>query len=140
MQALDVKYAKIWSIGFIVFGLLMLGLNWMVYNSGGQPPVGGFAVGAIVPVIGVLSLINPFYRWKDGILQARNLLGMTLFRHPLERVTIEPGKQPGDKQLIITKKNGKTQKIMSTRSILFDKGQVAALIAAVEAEKGAVPA
>lgn len=131
---MDVKYARPWSVAFLLVGIVLTGLNvWLFLQTGRPDP--GAVVGAMMLIVGVLSFINPFYRYRDDVLQARNLLGMTLFRHPLDRLVIEPGPRPGEKRLFVLLRNGRRKRVLSTHAILLDRAQSGAVISAVDGRK-----
>jgi len=133
---MQVKYAKPWSIAFLVLGLVSLGLgSWLIMLTGELSP-SLFTAGLLI-VIGLLGLLNPFYVLRDGILQARNLLGMTLFRHPIEKLSVQPGAKPDERRLFVIKNAGKGKKkrIMSNKSLFFDRKQVNAIIDAVAGQQ-----
>lgn len=124
---MQVKYAKWFPITALIVGGLLLLINIFLMGSGAVRPTSLVPV-IILPLVGGLGLINPMYVYKEGELQARNLLGMTLFRHKRENISFEDGKRPGETLLFVTKKNGKRKRIMSTHSFLMDRKQATALV------------
>lgn len=124
---MQVKYAKWFPIVALVFGGALLVINVMLMNAGASQPMSLIPT-IVLPLVGFLALINPMYVYKDGELQARNLLGMTLFRHKRENIDIEDGKKAGELLLFVTKKNGKRKRVMSTASLLMNRHQTQKLI------------
>ena len=124
---MKVKYAKWFPITAIFFGGALVIINLMLVSSGSSQP-SALIPTIILPLVGILAFFNPMYVYEDGVLQARNLLGMTLFRHSRENIDIEDGKKAGEHLLFITKKNGKRKRIMSTASLLMDRKQAQKLI------------
>lgn len=131
---MPVKYAKWFSITTLIGGLLVGGINGWLLSLGAGAPL-GLIPGIVLLIVGALSLFNPMYLYKEGILQARNLLGMTLFRHEKEKLSIEDGKSDGELILYMTRKTGSRKRMMSTKSFFMDRAQVTALVDSLRAEQ-----
>lgn len=133
---MQVKYSKPWTIAFFVLGLVLSGMGFYLFQLTGDFQA-GMVTGPMLLLFGILASVNPFYVLKDGVLQARNLLGMTLFRHPLERLTVEPGAKANERRLFVVKdeEKGKKKRIMSTHTLFFDKAQVRQLIDMVQGQQ-----
>lgn len=124
---MKVKYAKWFPIMALLIGGALVIIKLMLISSGSYQP-STLIPTIMLPLVGILALFNPMFVYEDGVLQVRNLLGMTLFRHSRENIDIEDGKKAGEHLLFITKKNGKRKRIMSTASLLMDRKQVQELI------------
>ena len=124
---MKVKYAIWFPVTFLFFAGFMVLMNVMMSAGRGAPQISFIPI-IILLAVGILGLINPMYVYKDGELQARNLLGMTLFRHKRENIDIEEGKKDGERLLFVTKKNGKRKRIMSTASLRMNRHQAQKLI------------
>ncbi|MEM1086427.1 MAG: hypothetical protein AAGH90_01760 [Pseudomonadota bacterium] len=129
---MSVKYAKWFSYAALIFGAILLGINLWLISMGASSNMMGLIPATALPFIGVLSLINPMYVYKDDVLQARNLLGMTLFRHDKAKLSVESGKSDSELLLFLNKGNGKTKRLMSTKSLWMDRSQARSLIEAVK--------
>lgn len=130
-----VKYAKWFSLAALIFGALLMGTNLWLVSMGADSSVMGLIPSAVLLFVGVMSLINPMYVYQDGVLQARNLLGMTLFRHEKSKLSVETGKGEGELLLFLDKGKGKTKRMMSTKSFWMDNAQTRAVIEAVRTEE-----
>lgn len=133
---MSVKYSKPWVVAFFILGLVLSGMGFYLFQATGDFQV-GIITGPMLLLFGILASVNPFYVFKDGVLQARNLLGMTLFRHPLEKLTVEPGAKPDERRLFVIKnaEKGKKKRIMSTHTLFFDKKDVRQMIDAVQGQQ-----
>jgi|GEM_PF-3233593 len=133
---MQVKYARPWVIAFFILGLILSGLGFYLFSVTDKFQV-GMVTGPMLLLFGILGWVNPFYVFKDGVLQARNLLGMTLFRHPIEVLSIQSGSKPGERRLYVVKDagKGKMKRIMSTHTLFFNKSDVRAMIDAVAGQQ-----
>lgn len=129
-----VKYAKWFSLTALIFGAVLMGINLWLVSMGAESSMMGLIPSAVLLFVGVMSLINPMYVYQEGVLQARNLLGMTLFRHEKSKLSVEAGKGDGELLLFLDKGKGKTKRMMSTKSFWMDKSQTRAVIEAVRTE------
>ena len=133
---MQVKYARPWVIAFFILGLILSGLGFYLWSVTGDFQV-GMVTGPMLLLFGILGSVNPFYVFRDGVLQARNLLGMTLFRHPIEKLSVEPGPKDGERRLFVIKnaEKGRKKRIMSTHTLFFSKSDVRAMIDAVAGQQ-----
>ena len=131
---MPVKYNIVWSLAFVMLGILQLTLALLVIGSGGESSA-AIGVGPVLTVVGFLSMVNPLYALSGDELQVRNLFGMTLLRHGIDRLKVETEGKPGEKRLYVVKKSGKAKRLMSTQGVFLRREQVAALIHEVESRK-----
>lgn len=74
---LNVRYNKVLSALLVVIGLVLLatGLATSTWTS--------VFPGVVMPLLGVLMLVNPWLRFEPHEVQVRNPLGMVLKRYPV---------------------------------------------------------
>lgn len=74
---MDVRHNRVLAIGLAVVGPL-LALTSILTSS-----VPGIVAGAVLTLLGVLTIVNPMLRITSSEVQVRNPLGMTLKRFPV---------------------------------------------------------
>ncbi len=87
MATLRVGYHKAWGVFFLVAGVADL----LVYTS--TRTLMHLMLGGLLLVIGVLYLSRPFLVIGDGVIQVKNLLGITMRRFSfgsLAELGVEP--------------------------------------------------
>lgn len=126
---MSVKYAKPVAIIFILMGLVLLGLGGLLMSMTGQFPM-NFVLGTMILIFGVLALNNPLLVLEKDELQARNLLGMTLKRYPIDSLRVDTGK--GAPRMVSDQPNGKTKTVLKP-SFFFDNSATKALMDTVAA-------
>ena len=88
-------------------------INAVLYVMGGGWVQLGLAV--MLGVIGVMYLVQPFLVIGDGVIQAKNLMGITLRRFTYDKLSdleVEPG------ALIITNPKGGRQRLKVSRWLI----------------------
>jgi len=75
MQPLDIRYSKGMAIAGLVVGILLMATSILT-----QAWI-SLAAGAVLTVLGILTLVNPMVRITQGEVQLRNPLGMVLKRY-----------------------------------------------------------
>jgi hypothetical protein len=122
-----IGYHKAW-------GPIMLAcaaINAVLYVMGGGWVQLGLAV--MLGVIGVLYLTQPFLVIGDGVIAAKNLMGITLRRFTYDKLSdleVAPG------ALVITSSKGGRQRLKVSRW-LISKSDMAKLADAVDAARSA---
>jgi len=125
-----VKYAKPVSILFIILGVALVGIGFMLMSMTGEFQI-GMVTGAIIGLFGILSLNNPLLVLENGEVQLRNLFGMTLKRYPVSTVRVETDTN-GIPRLVTPKPNGRNKTLLKGKSFFFDSAASMALINAVQ--------
>lgn len=77
MQPLDIRYGRAMAIAGLVVGILLMATAILT-----QAWI-SLAAGAVLTVLGILTLVNPMVRITSGEVQLRNPLGMVLKRYPV---------------------------------------------------------
>jgi len=128
---ISVKYSKPVMYGFLALGVILLALGSALMLLTGAVQIGVIS-GAMLVVFAALGLNNPLLVLDGDELQARNLLGMTLKRHPVDELRVETDAK-GNQRLVRLKPNGKSQQVMRARTVFFDREDTAAMMAAFSA-------
>ena len=125
---MQVKYAKP-----VMYVFLGLGAFLFVAGLALSLLLGTFQFsmlsGLILLVFSILGLNNPMLVLEGDELQARNLLGMTLKRHPVSQLLVETDAK-GARRLVRMGENGKTRQVMREKTVFFDRADTEAMIAA----------
>jgi hypothetical protein len=122
-----IGYHKAWGPVMLVCAAI----NAVLYVMTGGWVQLGLAV--MLAVIGVMYLVQPFLVIGDGVIQAKNLMGITLRRFTYDKLSdleVEPG------ALIITSPKGGRQRLKVSRW-LISKADMAKLADAVDAARSA---
>ena len=83
---MKIYYKQGWGIFFVVFGIILVGLNLMLINMG----VGrGFQVFfcLFITLIGILYLIKPYFELRSNEIVLFNLFGMELKHYQFENLS-----------------------------------------------------
>jgi len=128
---ISVKYSKPVMYGFLALGVILLALGGLLMLLTGAVQIGVIS-GAMLVVFAALGLNNPLLVLEGDELQARNLLGMTLKRHPVDELRVETDSK-GNQRLVRLKPSGKPQQVMRARTVFFDRKDTEAMMAAFSA-------
>ncbi len=77
MQSLDIRYSRAMAVAGLVVGILLMATSVLT-----QAWI-SLAAGAVLTVLGILTLVNPMVRITPEEVQLRNPLGMVLKRYPV---------------------------------------------------------
>lgn len=77
MQALDIRYSRAMAVAGLVVGIFLMAMSVLT-----QAWI-SLAAGAVLTVLGILTLVNPMVRITPEEVQLRNPLGMVLKRYPV---------------------------------------------------------
>lgn len=79
-------YKQGWGISFIIMGIILLVLNFMLINMGKNNPMGLF-LGAITIFMGAMYLTRPVLELRSNELVMFNLFGMEMKRYPFNQLS-----------------------------------------------------
>ena len=82
---MKVYYKQGWGIFFVVFGIILVGLNMMLINMGAGR---GFQVFfcLFITFIGIMYLLKPYFELRSHEIVLFNLFGMELKRYTFENL------------------------------------------------------
>lgn len=128
---MQVKYAKPVMYVFLGLGAFLFVAGLVLSLLLGRFQF-SMVSGVILLVFSILGLNNPMLVLEGDELQARNLLGMTLKRHPVSELRVETDAK-GARRLVHLAANGKMKQVMREKTVFFDRADTEALIGAFEA-------
>jgi len=105
-----VRYARWWAVAMIVMSALLLAMAPFVrtWTTG--------LVGGVNLVVGILMLTRPLYVLSSGVLEIKNLLGMTIRRIPF--ASFSEFEIDGDGKIWHTPRGGAKRRIRITRFMI----------------------
>lgn len=109
----NVRYARWWAIALIVLSAFLLAMVPFVrtWTTG--------LVGGINLTVGILMLTRPLYVLRMGVLEVKNLLGMTIRRIPF--ASFSEFEIDGDGKIWHTPRGGQKKRIRISR-FMVDSG------------------
>ena len=106
-------YKQGWGISFIVLGLVLLVLNFMLINMGKSNPM-GLVLGIFITFMGAMYLSRAALELRANELVMFNLFGMEIKRYPFDKLSdfqIVDGK-------IYLSTNGQSKRVRISRAMI----------------------
>lgn len=84
---MKVFYSKGWAITFVIAGLILISLNFILFNLTGKMEVARIVPGVMVIVVGILYFFQPYFKLEEKSLVTYSLLGFVAWRYPIDQIS-----------------------------------------------------
>ncbi|MEL6259309.1 MAG: hypothetical protein AAFQ67_09660 [Pseudomonadota bacterium] len=128
---MGVRYKFVVSLATIIFGFFVLSSHAWVFVQTGSLTL-GVVPGAVMALLGALTLARPIFELGDGHLKAVNLLGFKPRAFPMEDLEVERDGAHDRKTVYLRRRNGSRRRLFGTDSWVFDQKSCRSVIAGIE--------
>jgi hypothetical protein len=84
---MKVYYSKGWAVTFVIAGLILIGLNFILFNLTGKMEAVRIVPGVMVIVVGILYYFQPYFKLEEKSLVTYSLLGFVGWRYPFDQIS-----------------------------------------------------
>ncbi len=84
---MKVYYSKGWAITFVIAGLILISLNYILFNLTGKLEAARIIPGLMVIVVGILYFFQPYFKLEEKSLVTYSLLGFVAWRYPIDQIS-----------------------------------------------------
>jgi hypothetical protein len=124
---MKVYYSKGWAITFVISGLILISLNFILLNLTGKMEDKSFAPGVMVIVVGIMYFFQAYFKLEEKSLVTYTLLGFVAWRYSFDHIS----DLSFDGSKLFRNKDGKIKRIRISRFVC-DKSQWQEFVRLVE--------
>jgi len=110
---MKVYYSKGWAITFVIAGLILISLNYILFHLTGKMEVTRMVPGVMVIMVGVLYFFQPYFKLEENSLVTYSLIGFVAWRYSIDHIsdlTFEGNK-------LFRTRNGKLKRIRISKFV-----------------------
>lgn len=84
---MKVYYSKGWAITFVIAGLILISLNFILFNLTGKMEATRIVPGVMVIVVGILYFFQPYFKLEEKSLVTYSLIGFVAWRYTIDEIS-----------------------------------------------------
>ena len=84
---MKVYYSNGWAFTFVIAGLVLISLNFILFNLTGNMEAARIVPGVMVIVVGILYFFQPYFKLEEKSLVTYSLLGFVAWRYPIDQIS-----------------------------------------------------
>lgn len=110
---MKVYYSKGWAITFVIAGLILISLNYVLFNLTGKLELVRIIPGIMVIVVGFLYFFQPYFKLEEESLVTYSLIGFVAWRYPINEIS----DLSFDRNKLFRNRKGKLKRIRVSRFV-----------------------
>jgi hypothetical protein len=114
---MKVYYSKGWAITFVMAGLILISLNFILFNLIGKMEATRTVPGVMVITVGILYFFQPYFKLEEKSLVTYSLLGFIAWRYSFDHIS----DLSFDGNKLFRNKNGKLKRIRISKFVCDKK-------------------
>ena len=84
---MKVYYSKGWAITFVISGLILISLNFVLFHFTGKMELTRVVPGVVVIVVGIMYFFQPYFKLEEKSLVTYSLLGFVAWRYSFDHIS-----------------------------------------------------
>lgn len=84
---MKVYYSKGWAITFVISGLILISLNFVLFHLTGKMELTRVVPGVVMIVVGIMYFFQPYFKLEEKSLVTYSLLGFVTWRYSFNHIS-----------------------------------------------------